>query len=138
VLEKKKDRTLIQADRLEKLMAEKKLTQDSLGPQVGLSQSMISCLRRGIHAPSVESLARLARFFGVSTDWLLGLTDRRFPDKTEAIEKGMLLPVRLLAHIRRQDSAAPQDRYILLGLQDAVDVGTNDLILAQSLGTEPR
>lgn len=38
----------------------------------GLSKNMIALYERGEKTPSVEALVRIADFFGVSVDYLLG------------------------------------------------------------------
>ena len=62
--------------RLRQLRMKKKMTQISLSTRTGLSQETISAYERSASKPSVEVLARLADFFDVSTDYLIGRDDK--------------------------------------------------------------
>ena len=44
----------------------------TLGQLCGLSKNMIAMYERGEKAPSVYALIRIADYFGVSVDYLLG------------------------------------------------------------------
>lgn len=61
------------AKRLKELRTEKGLTQSELAQKVGLTQRKISKLETMELTPSPQMLANLARFFGVSADYFLGL-----------------------------------------------------------------
>ena len=45
--------------------------QDDFAPSLGIAQSQLSRIERGLLAPSVEVLLRLRERFGVSVDWIL-------------------------------------------------------------------
>jgi len=51
------------------------LTQAQLGAEVGLSHKSISTIESADSSTSIEKLILLAKFFDVSTDYLLGLKD---------------------------------------------------------------
>ncbi len=53
------------------------LNQKELGDAVGLSHKAISTIESGTRSTTIEKLVALARFFGVSTDFLLGLSESR-------------------------------------------------------------
>lgn len=63
------------ADRLKELRKSKGVTQKHIYTVVGLSERNYQALEYGEHRPSHDSIIRLAAFFEVSTDYLLGLTD---------------------------------------------------------------
>jgi len=48
------------------------LTQKTLGEQVGVSAPAINRFERGDKSPSIETLLKLAKALGTSTDYLLG------------------------------------------------------------------
>lgn len=50
------------------------LTQSELAIEVGLPQSCISLWEKGKREPNLNGLKKLAEYFQVSTDYLLGLT----------------------------------------------------------------
>lgn len=58
---------------LRKLRNERHLTQVQLAKRVGVSDSTIALYETGERLPSLHSLIEIARVFGVSTDYLLGI-----------------------------------------------------------------
>lgn len=60
--------------RLKKLRNEKKLTQKQLAEKINVTHVSISGYESGNRSPDTDTLQRLADFFGVSTDYLLGRT----------------------------------------------------------------
>jgi transcriptional regulator with XRE-family HTH domain len=65
--------------RIRDLRREKEATGNQLAEEVGLSQSAISCWERGISYPSIDVCFQLCKVFGVSMDYLLGLSDDKTP-----------------------------------------------------------
>ncbi|MED3468669.1 helix-turn-helix transcriptional regulator [Bacillus thuringiensis] len=62
-------------DTLKKLRKEQKLTQEQLGDAIGVSKMAISYFEKGKKAPGRESIKKIADYFHVTTDYLLGRTD---------------------------------------------------------------
>ncbi|WII94677.1 XRE family transcriptional regulator [Moraxella haemolytica] len=58
------------SERLYKLRKEKKLARDALGAKIGVSKTAIKNWEDGENMPKVEHVQALAKFFGVSFDWL--------------------------------------------------------------------
>lgn len=68
--------------RLRRLRQERGLSQKELGDALGVRNTTVSQWESEINEPSREMVAKLAQFFGVTTDYLLlGRTDRRNGDK---------------------------------------------------------
>ncbi len=63
------------AFRVKKLRKQRKLSQQELAEALGLKQTSISGIESGIRTTTIEKLILLAKFFDVSTDYLLGLKD---------------------------------------------------------------
>ena len=66
------------------------LSQQELADRIGIGQTTISDYEGDRREPTARALIKLARFFNVSTDYLLGLTDNPQPwknDLPEAIRK---------------------------------------------------
>ena len=61
--------------RLKELREEKKLTQKEVADAVNGTQSNLAKWEKGKIQPVADSIIRLADFFGVSTDYLLGRSD---------------------------------------------------------------
>lgn len=66
-------------DRLRTLRERRELTQSELGRVLRVSKQTISNYENGVSAPDQETLGRLADYFGVTTDYLLGRTDDPSP-----------------------------------------------------------
>ena len=65
----------ILGERVYQLRKANGLKQKQLGDAVGLSHKAISTIESGARGTTVDKLAELARYFRVSTDYLLGITD---------------------------------------------------------------
>ena len=61
------------------LRKEKGLVQKELAALLNLSVSAVSSYEKSVHAPDLAMLGRLAEFYGVTTDYLLGRTEYRCP-----------------------------------------------------------
>lgn len=67
---------LLNGERLRLLRKERNLTQTELGNKINVTKVSISGYESGNRTPDTDTLQRLADFFEVSTDYLLGRTDR--------------------------------------------------------------
>lgn len=65
------------AEKLKNLRKSKKITQAELGKAIGMSSSVITHYELGYRMPSFDVLIKLAYFYGVTTDYLLGINDRK-------------------------------------------------------------
>lgn len=63
------------SERLKSLRKSKKLTQKQLAEKINVTHVSISGYESGNRSPDTDTLQRLADFFGVSTDYILGRTD---------------------------------------------------------------
>lgn len=63
------------AIRVKELRKQKRLSQTELGEVLGLTHKSISTIESGVRGTTIEKLILLAKFFKVSTDYLLGLKD---------------------------------------------------------------
>lgn len=62
-------------ERLKELRIEHGLTQTQLAKETGISQAGIAKWETGDRTPSMECIIILAKYFGCTTDYLLGLED---------------------------------------------------------------
>ena len=77
-------------ERLKSMRLEAKLTQKELAEKLKIGQNTYSYWEKGIRKPVGENLNKLANFFNVSTDYLLGnsnIKDQRQFD--EDLEKSL-------------------------------------------------
>lgn len=59
---------------LKQLRKSRKLNQATLAEALGMSQATITSWENGKRIPDIEMLVKLADYFGVTTDYLLGRT----------------------------------------------------------------
>lgn len=59
------------------------LTQTEVGLQTGMSQQKISSLETGVINPTPDEIVILCRFYEVSADYMLGITNiyKEIPEK---------------------------------------------------------
>lgn len=67
-------------ENIRRLRQERGLCQEELGRRIGASKQSVSNWENGNITPSIDLLLRLADFFGVSTDYLLGRNSQRTLD----------------------------------------------------------
>jgi transcriptional regulator with XRE-family HTH domain len=67
--------------RFRKLMELNKVSQKAMAELCGVQRQSISLWYNGDTRPDIVSLGKIAQYFGVSTDYLLGLTDYKTTDK---------------------------------------------------------
>lgn len=72
---------------IKQLRKEAGLTQDELGRKLGVIKQTISSWENNISVPSTETLTTLSKLFGVSVDYLLGLSSDN-PNDTPSRDKG--------------------------------------------------
>lgn len=63
--------------RLKRLREEAHRTQDYIAKYVHVSPKTVGAWERGTRQPSIEAVKQLSKFFNVSTDYLLGNSDKR-------------------------------------------------------------
>ena len=71
-------------NQIKKLRKEKKITQIRLSTELEVSQETISAYEKGKYYPSAAILIKLRDIFGVSVDYILGLSDTRYDPLSEA------------------------------------------------------
>ena len=62
-------------ERLKELRIEKGFTFEQLAKKTGLSKSALNYWENGERIPNAQAVIVLAKFFGVTADYLLGLED---------------------------------------------------------------
>ena len=63
------------AHRVKEERKKRRMSQTELGEILGLTHKSISTIESGLRGTTIEKLILLAKFFDVSTDYLLGLKD---------------------------------------------------------------
>lgn len=74
------------SERLKSLRLEADLTQAEVAKHFDISQPAYAQWENGIKKPKQDKLERIANFFHVSTDYLLGRSNIRNPNENSEIE----------------------------------------------------
>lgn len=88
-------------DKLRSLRIEKNLTQKQVADRIGLAISAVSSYESGSRYPTYDTLIKLARMFHVSTDYLLGIADKRNIDVTGLDDEDVGLISQLVDKLRK-------------------------------------
>lgn len=62
-------------DKLKDLRKSRNLTQEEFGREMGLSKAVVSKYENYMGYPTFNKLIRIAKYFGVTTDYLLGASE---------------------------------------------------------------
>ena len=92
-------------EKLKSLRIEKNLTQKQVADRIGLAISAVSSYESGTRYPSYDVLVKLARIFHVSTDYLLGITDKRNIDVTGLSDNEIELVSQLVDMLRNKNNS---------------------------------
>lgn len=105
-------------DRLQSLLNERGLSKSDLARHLNVLPSTISRYTHG-RIPDAETLDRIARFFGVTVDYLLGRTDDphglAIPETEQAPDDELYVVFRG----KRQELSPEYKRLLILMMEDA-------------------
>ena len=95
--------TSIFSKRLKQLRAEQDISLEELGARVNATKTTLSKYENNLREPKMTFAKRLADYFGVSFEWLIGFSDNREKVNPEflnnVIQRGKTVPVPLLGSI---------------------------------------
>lgn len=100
-------------ERIKELRKSKKMSQSELGKFIGVSQTTVTAWENGRAEPSSSYVAKLATFFNVSTDYLLGRDPKE--DDLKTADKNVQL---IAAHI--DDGTTPEEMERIIDYIDYV------------------
>lgn len=69
------------AERLSSLRKEHRISQKEASAYFGISQALLSHYENGIRQCNIEFVVKAAGFYGVSTDYLLGISEAKTPSE---------------------------------------------------------
>lgn len=75
------------AQRLKELRSEKQISQTELAAILNISNRTISMYEQGNSEPTIETLSKMANYFNVTTDYLVGRSNGRFLSDQEIYER---------------------------------------------------
>ena len=73
--------------RLRKLLKDTNTTQSALAESIGVTRQTISQYANGQNTPDIETFVRIADYFGVSYDYLLGYSQSEKREHHSAVEQ---------------------------------------------------
>ena len=90
------------------------MTQRELANGIGIHVNIVSYWCRATRIPNTEQIISIAKFLGVSSDYLLGLTDKKAPDidmralcdKTGLTEQAAVNLIKIMVEDENSDAAA--------------------------------
>lgn len=86
---------------LKKLRLKENMTQAQLAQKLGLTKSVISAYETGLRLPSYDILIHIAKIFNVSTDYLLGLENKREIDLSGLTENEITALLELIKAMKK-------------------------------------
>lgn len=90
------------ADKIKELRESSHLTQAELAKKLNITRSSVNAWEMGISVPSTSYLIELASLFGISTDYLLGLSQNNVIDVSALSEREVSLVFQLVDYFRTQ------------------------------------
>ena len=88
------------AERIKHLGEQRPMTQVDLAKYLGVTRSGVSAWEMGISVPSTQYIVELAKFFNVSTDYLLGMEETASVSLQGLTEKDIQIVYSLIEHLR--------------------------------------
>lgn len=104
--------------RIKELREQKNMSQLALGMRVGCSQNTISKIEKGECDPKASILVEMSKFFGVSVDYILGLSD--YKNYSEAYIRYTNLPEMSREYINRLNKISDKSKSIMNELVDLI------------------
>lgn len=86
---------------LKNLRKNNNLTQKEFGEHIGLSKAVVSKYENGIGYPTFDVLIRIAAYFGVTTDYLLGVANGKTVDVSGLTESQIATIHNLIAEFNK-------------------------------------
>lgn len=83
------------------LRKSRNLTQAELGSKIGLSKAVVSKYETGMGYPTFDVLIQIADYFGVTTDYLLGVSKGKTIDVSALTDSQVDTIHRLIAEFNR-------------------------------------
>lgn len=96
-------------EHIRELRIQRHLTQTELANILGVSKSVVSAYENGVHLPPYDILTRISSLFGVSCDYLLGVTDTPYIS-TDGLTERQIQSLQAIADELRQLNRANEEK----------------------------
>lgn len=91
-------------ENFKKLRKSRNITQKELGAKIGLSKAVVSKYENGMGYPTYDVLIRIAQYFGVTTDYLLGVACGKTVDVSNLTDSQIDTIHKLIAEFNKANS----------------------------------
>ncbi len=91
------------SSRITFLREHNKLTQSALAKILGITRSSVNAWEMGISVPSPQYIVELSKYFGVSTDYLLGVTQTATIDVEGLTDDDLEILYQLTQHLKNKN-----------------------------------
>ena len=91
-------------EKLRKLRLESGMTQAELAEKLNITKSVISYYELRERTPSPDVIVQLARIFHVTTDYLMGVDNRKLIDVSDLSQEDMRLLLVTIETLRKKNS----------------------------------
>lgn len=88
---------------LKQLRKNRNLTQKELGLRIGLSKAVVSKYENGMGYPTFDTLIQISDYFGVTTDYLLGVSKNKTIDVSSLTETQVDAIQRIISEFNRDN-----------------------------------
>ncbi len=88
-------------NRLKSLRKSRSITQSELAETLDVTQQTVGFWENGVSIPSVETIIKAAKYFGVTIDYLLCVDDRTMIDITGLNEQDISVIQAIISYIRK-------------------------------------
>lgn len=89
-------------ENIKKLRVSKGLNQVEFAKKLGVTKQCVSNWENDNVIPSIEMLVKMADFFGTSTDYLLGRTEKRVIDVSKLTEQQISCIITLVKDLEKR------------------------------------
>lgn len=87
-------------NRLKSLRLQNNYTQEKLAQRLGLTKSVISAYETGLRMPSYDTLISISKIFKVTTDYLLGIDNKKELDLSGLTDEEISALINLVKAIK--------------------------------------
>lgn len=89
---------------LKQLRKSHNMTQEELGSHIGLSKAVVSKYENSLGYPAFDVLIRIADYFGVTTDYLLGVSKGKTIDVSSLTESQINTVHKVIAEFNKANN----------------------------------
>lgn len=121
------------SNRIKRLRKERNISQEQLAEVVGVSKTTISYYENGLRVPDADLVIKLVKYFNVSADFLLGLTDDKYCAEDEDDQEVSFYATTALSNTKNREELKRFLNTFSGAIQLISQNSSNELLLLKSL-----